>query len=295
MNKWARHPKVGKDGLSLNEMETLSAQAGLPMEAGHVAMGGEIPMPSIALMKVGHYVAIVAAKDGAYELRDPVFGLDRWVSRGLLEHESSGIYLARATNEPTVGWTPVTALEASSVRGKGSVGGPHPPPPPCQQVSSGTCSTCYPGDGGSGGGACTGMPRPGIDLVAVALTLGDSPALNEPGYGPPLDFSINYHETMPDQPTYRAWGGLGTNWSDGWDSRASAMLNVVTGQLTYYIDARGGGVEVQAIPLKDGSSISSDADVEDLTVCDQFGKNCVPVWTLVSCSEITWTQSSGWK
>src|ERR1700752_905632 len=35
INGIARHPKVGKDGLSLRELEALSVKAGLPMVAGH--------------------------------------------------------------------------------------------------------------------------------------------------------------------------------------------------------------------------------------------------------------------
>ena len=259
-NPVASHPKVGADGLNLKEMEELGKRAGVPVVAGRLSKEGSVPVPSVVLFKVGHYVAIVAEKHGSYELHDDVMRLRVTVSRSLLDSESTGIYLTPEGHEPASGWVRLLDKEKRAFAGKGFAPIPDVPYPPCLGVNSESCPFCADGGGGAGGGAC-GMPRPGIDLQAVALTLYDTPVKFDPAYGPRLDFTATYHESMPGQTTVPSEGGLGVNWSNSWDARLDSVLGAqgdvfFLGYYTIFqnfvVYGRGGGVISSADAAKFG-------------------------------------------
>ncbi|HXC65648.1 MAG TPA: hypothetical protein VNZ67_14925, partial [bacterium] len=138
-NPVARHPKVGSDGLTLKEMEALGKQAGVPVVAGRLAKEGSVPVPSVVLFKVGHYVAIVGENKGSYELHDDVLRLRISVPRSLLDSESTGIYLAPEGHEPSMGWVRLLDREKSALAGKGAAPDPDWAFPPCLGVNSESC------------------------------------------------------------------------------------------------------------------------------------------------------------
>jgi len=114
------------DGLSLAELQRIAAAAHAPVRAVHVAAGAPIPVPSVMNWKLGHYVAILAARPGGYLVSDPSLG-DKTMSRAVLEANGSGFFLIPAGGQSTdqkPGWRLASAEEGEKIRGGGYTSGP---------------------------------------------------------------------------------------------------------------------------------------------------------------------------
>ena len=64
----------------------------------------EIPIPSIAHLRPGHFAANVGEANGRYMLDDPLLGGEVWVTAAALREQSSGYFLVPEGEAPA-GWT----------------------------------------------------------------------------------------------------------------------------------------------------------------------------------------------
>jgi len=89
--------------------------------------GAPLVVPSVLLLKVDHYTALIRYEGGRYLLQDPTFGNDTWATHDALEAEASGYFLIPPGELPS-GWRAVDAQEGGRIWRKGNVNGPEPGP-----------------------------------------------------------------------------------------------------------------------------------------------------------------------
>jgi tetratricopeptide (TPR) repeat protein len=95
--------RSGVHGISLMEVGELAKQANVPYQLIKRGAEQKIPVPSVAHWKVNHYAAIIAEHKGYYQVKDPIFGDDLWVTKAAIDDESSGHYLV-PTVQLAAGW-----------------------------------------------------------------------------------------------------------------------------------------------------------------------------------------------
>jgi RHS repeat-associated protein len=164
--------------------------------------GGDIPIPSIAHIRPGHFTAIVGESDGRYILDDPILGGEVWVSKEALLEQSSGYFLVPEDEIPS-GWQATTTEAASAVRGKCAwVKGEKAPG--CPQ------SGCCPGTGGG----CGGQPMVAysFDPIRASVILDDTPLRYAPPVGPSVKFGVRYRQAGGTEPTTYTFSNMGTLW-----------------------------------------------------------------------------------
>ena len=87
----------GPKGTSLAEVAVLAQKAHAALMPVFRKPGEPVPVPSIAHWRVGHFAAIVGARNGRFEVRDPTFGHQGlWVTQAALDAEASGYFLVPA-------------------------------------------------------------------------------------------------------------------------------------------------------------------------------------------------------
>jgi hypothetical protein len=119
------------DGTSLSELKTIAQKVGLKYEMVVRPGDAEIPVPSVMHFKISHYSAIVKKDGERYLLLDPILGGEKWVSRDVINEESSGYFLAPKSAVVT-GWRGVSASEAATVIGHCQPGVPDDDDPCCE-------------------------------------------------------------------------------------------------------------------------------------------------------------------
>src|SRR5579872_17761 len=112
--------RSGPRGTTLAEVARLAGEAKLGYRLVFRDPGQAAPVPSIVHWKVGHFAAIVGETGDRLHIVDPTFGEDLWITRGALDGESTGYFLA-PVGELATGWREVGPGEAETVRGMGFV------------------------------------------------------------------------------------------------------------------------------------------------------------------------------
>ncbi len=193
-------------GMSLLQIKNLAGKLGLDYQMARRSPGATIIVPAVINWRVGHYAALVAAKDGKFVAQDPTFGDETLLGKQAIDQEQSGYYLV-PTGALPAGWRPVSEVDGKNVWGKGNAGSNSEPPPPCVAPSikcpNGDCSN-------------PGMADYNVDSARVSLTITDTPVSYTPPVGPPIKFTVSYQqrEVAPVQtPTY---SNLGNKWSFDW-------------------------------------------------------------------------------
>lgn len=82
--------------------------------------GEEIVVPSVAHLKLNHYVAIVSRMGDLYEVADPTFGQNQFFSAEAINGEASGVFLVPVAQAPS-GWQGLTAAQAATIYGRSVV------------------------------------------------------------------------------------------------------------------------------------------------------------------------------
>jgi RHS repeat-associated protein len=190
-------------GTSLAELRDLSGQAGLALRVVEPMRIGEIPMPSIVHLKVGHYATITARDGDAYRIEDRGRSVSYWIHRDTLFGESSGYFLLRAEEPLGTNWRVVDDDTAATVRGW-SVDCPPGSPPP-----SPPCDECHSDDS-------NGMPVYRLQAVTASLILEDTPVAYGTPRGPALPLTLSYHHREALQPQVFTSSNLGPKWTFGW-------------------------------------------------------------------------------
>ena len=247
-------------GMSLANVCSLANQLGMNYQMAKREPGSQIILPAVVNWKVGHYAALLKEVNGRYEVQDPTFGDEIWVTREVLDKEASGYFLVPAGVLPA-GWHSVSPEEGAGVWGKGDShngdpgatgfigpfaggttpgwGGPPPwwwladppgtppdppappPPPPPQQPP---CMAQY-----------------SMEALLVNLFIWDTPMGYTPPRGPDVHFQVEYNQREAFQPSTFTYSNLGQKWTFNWLSYITDDPNNLGGTVTCCLE--GGGTE----------------------------------------------------
>ena len=251
---WARAD--GPQGTNLVEVAALAKRVNVSLVPVFRKPGEPVPVPSIVHWKVGHFAAIVGAKGGRFEVRDPTFGRQSlWVTKAALDAEASGYFLTPAKAVPGTGWRQVAAAEAGRVWGAGYTSGDPPDnggddtnpadPPDCQE----------------------GMCVYNINEAAVGLTLTDWPVGYAPPKGPLARVMINYNQQEASQPANFNFFNVSQKWTFNWltyiqDDPTSPGTNV-----SHYLP--GGGADVYTGYDSSNRTFAPEADDASVLVLEK--------------------------
>jgi len=268
--------KVGSNGASLADLDSLATQAKFDHRLIFRAPGQAVPTEGLVHWKVGHYAVIVGKANGRYHLKDPIFpGGELWVTQAALDAEASGYFLVPADQPADAGWRTVTAAEASKVWGRGNVngtqagsGGARDPKangrardPKANGGANDPRSKPGSRDPSDNGGNCGGMCVYGLRLSTVGVTIDDTPVGYRPALGPNLTFSLTYNQREDSQPANFNFSNVSPKWGLDWltyitDDPTNPGANVsryLVGGGAYYYSGYNAGTGQFAADPDDGS------------------------------------------
>lgn len=199
---------AGPKGTSLDALDQLARQAGLPHRAAFRTSADDIPTPAVAHLKQGHYAALIAREGRRYRIQDPVFGGERWVESEVLNEETSGYFLIPEPGVRT-GWRQVGASEAGGVLGAGYTSNTDR-----NSTSPDDSKDCDPGCGG--GGSSKGMPHYSVHSLLVSLHIEDMPLGYQPPKGGAVEIQFSYNQREASQPAVFNAYNLGPKWTLNW-------------------------------------------------------------------------------
>jgi RHS repeat-associated protein len=205
--------RSAQGGLTLAALARVADAAGMPVRAIRVSADAPIPVPSVMHWRMGHYVAIIAVRNGRYLVDDPALEQEVSVSRDVLEYNASGYYLVPANVAVAAGWRVASANELASIRGGGVTVAPDP-----SRTDSDTpiCLPCLVNALFSG--ADPGMPTYAISTLLASIRISDNPVGYHPPVGPDAEFQITYNQQDDSLPATPDFGNLGPQWSDNFIS-----------------------------------------------------------------------------
>lgn len=215
-------------GMSLADLQAVALRSGQPVRVVRRSPSQEVPVPSVVHLDVGHFAAVLARDGDRFLVKDAVLGRDHWVSRSVLNTESSGYFLVPESDALMAAWQPATPAEARRVVGAGNTSQPMPPPRP----SDDSCEKNGSGDG-------VGMPVCSISNAQTSLTLIDTPLAYTPPRGPEIAFRLKYFQRNVTQPTNPPYSHVGRMWTHNW--LAYVQDNPVTAGNNVQLFSRDGG------------------------------------------------------
>ncbi len=196
------HYRSGPQGVSLEQVGTLAAQAELPHRLVFRQSGQAIPVPSIVHWKVSHFAAIIGQEGDRFHVSDPTFGRDLWISRRALESEASGYFLVPSpSQEASLVWRPVGNTEASQVRGMGFTS--------FQQFGANLLSELKKFFGTCSSGMCVADTT----MLTVGVHLEDTPVGYSPPKGPDAHIKVVYNQREDSQPATFGWFNVSPKWT----------------------------------------------------------------------------------
>ncbi len=212
--------RSGPHGVSLEEVAALATKAKLDFELVHRTADQPIPIPSVIHWKVSHFAAIIGERNGRYHIKDPTFGHDLWVTRGALDSEGSGYFLALGKPKASP-WRLVASDEASHVRGMGNVGDTDPdddtPEDPDCDCGDGSDASGISGPSEADSGeASAGMTRYTFKEMLNSLQLQDTPVGYTPPKGPAVPVTITYNQREANQPANFSFFNVSPKWTLNW-------------------------------------------------------------------------------
>lgn len=226
-------------GMSLAQVAELADQLKMGYQIARREPGAKILFPAVVHWKVDHFSAIVdRIEDGgkeSYLVENPLFEQRIWVSRAVLDEETSGYYLVPPRPLPS-GWRPVGLAEAANVWGKCYTGRGDD-----TQTMSYAKKVCEPPccpDGTAQNNSPSGMAQYNFHAMLVSLNIVDEPLGYTPPRGPSVRFIATYNQREAYQPAIFSFSNLGPKWTFDWLSYVS---NPGARIVTVYL--RGGGLE----------------------------------------------------
>jgi RHS repeat-associated protein len=224
-----------KEGMSLLTLQELGLRVGERLRMVYRPSGSSVVVtPAIVHFHVDHFATIIRAEGERYLLRDGTLG-DRWVSRQMVDEESSGYMLVREGAPLPEGWRAVEAHEGRLVMGRCL--------PPV------TLETDDPGPqlGGEDGDCAKGLAIYGYHPVTLAVKLSDTPVGYKPPRGPAINITLNYNEYDPSLAVNPWHGNFGPQWTSTWTSYVAENAYCSSfGECYPYtnkVHVRGGGIE----------------------------------------------------
>ncbi len=214
-------------GESLSQLAQLANEAALDYDLVFRKIGQPVPVPSIVHWKFGHYAAIVGEANGKFHIQDPAFGRDLWVTRGAIDAEASGYFLA-AKQVAAAQWRPVGAEEADQVHGMYRIKVNSPPTANGHDFSNGTsCNT-------------TGCVTYDIHEESVSLLLQATPVGYAPPKGPPVKVTLSYNQREVYQPANFTFFNVSPNWTLNWLTYIQDDPTTPGASVTSYVSGGGG-------------------------------------------------------
>ena len=194
--------RSGPHGVTLAEVGRLADQAKLRHTLVFRDRGEPIPVPSLVHWKVNHFAAIIGQQGDRFQVADPTFGRNLWVTREVLETDGSGYFLVPGQSH-TASWRPVSPEEAGRVYGMGTTTTSDDtkvtPASPC------ACNGQPASDGG--------MTQYDFKEMLVSLHLSDTPVGYVPPIGPPVKVQLVYNQREAHQPANPAFSNVGPLWT----------------------------------------------------------------------------------
>lgn len=193
-----------QDGATLAQIEELANGTGMKMQAAYREKDAGVIVPAVLHWKLGHFSALlkVDEQSGRYLVMDPMLGREIWLTRAVLNAETTGYYLVPQGSLP-VGWRAASAEEVRNVRGKC---GPKAPPKPNENNPNGPQS-------GGNGSNCQGMATYSFQTLIASLRFQDAPVGYTPPRGPAVQFLLTYHQREQNQPQIFYYGNFGPKWT----------------------------------------------------------------------------------
>ena len=150
-----------KEGFSMTRLVELSSQAGMNLVAARRPAGADLIVPCVVHWKQNHYAAIVASKGSLYRVTDPTFGPEKWVTREMIDEESSGNFLVPVDKLP-ITWEKLNSAETDHVYGRGAPNDVDDPDDSCPNGAGGASppGSSSGGSGGQPGGTVGGVGSP---------------------------------------------------------------------------------------------------------------------------------------
>ena len=254
---------VESNGMSLAGLAGLAAETAMPMQAAKREPGAEIAVPSVVHWTVDHYTAIVEHKiergKDYYLVVNPSFEKELWVSRAVLESETSGYDLIPA-GALRAGWRPVGRDEAATVWGR------------CFNGSLDLSATRSHDDQVGGDCSRRGLAQYRFHTLLASLNITDEPLGYAPPLGPAVRFGITYNQREANQPAVFAYSNLGPKWTFDWMSYVSVISS---GSYFASVYLRSGGLEQYV-----GSSNNSDG--RTIVYNNDYMSHAQLVWKLTT-------------
>jgi hypothetical protein len=97
----------------------MSQRAGLDLEAVQWEQPAALIVPCVVYWKDHHYAAIVAERNGLYQVVDPILKKPRWLELADVLDEASGAFLIPKQQLPT-GWKAMEPGQAEEIYGRGN-------------------------------------------------------------------------------------------------------------------------------------------------------------------------------
>jgi len=210
-------------GTSLRDLKGLAQQVGLQWQMVFRPAGAELPIPSVVHWRVDHYSAIVKKDNNRYLLLDPILGGLKWVSREMLDDETSGYFLAPAA-AIDASWRRVPDQEAANVIGHCAPGAPDDTDP-----------------GPTDDDPSCGMPVYSMQMMQASLRIRDTPVQCHAPIGPATRFQATYNQRSSGEPQTFYYGNVGPKWTFDWLSWVSDDPTALDVEADVYL--RGGGRE----------------------------------------------------
>jgi YD repeat-containing protein len=195
-------------GTSLVQVMEWAKEVGLEYQMAYREPGAKLLVPAVMHWNVGHYAAIVKESEGLYQIEDPTFGENIWVSRTTLDEEGSGYFVVRAGPLPQ-GWRALSTVEGEGIWGRGLTSGQNPQGTSPLDVHS--CPNCHPPSGG-------GMTEADVETMDVSLSLHDTPLEYAPAKGPAMRFELYYSQRDVQQGAIFTSSNFGPQWTSNWIS-----------------------------------------------------------------------------
>ena len=259
--KTANDAHSGPHGFSLPQLASLTEKAGLKFKLIRREAGEPVPVPSIVNWNTHHYAAIIGREGALYRLKDPTFGSGSGapVTAKAIDEESSGYFLVPETvAEANVesGWREVSANspEARAVYGMGTVSSSLPGA--TEHADKKICPQCAGnkdlGDDSSKTIApepqaqIKGMATASANIMAVSLSLMDTPVGYQPQKGGSALTTLSYNSREAEQPATFTFSNVGPKWTFSWCSYVQDNPSTPGSQVTR-ISSGGGGYDYSLV------------------------------------------------
>ena len=218
-----------KEGLSVSELLAHSAESGGKVLAFRKDSGSAYVTPSVVHFTFGHYSALTEVKDGMYYLDDPHLKFSGWVSKDVLDTQTSGILIVPEGINVPASYSRLSIEESEKNFGRHcthGVGDEGPPPPTCKS------DNCPP----------KGMADYDFSTLEPGLLLADIPLSHTSPFGPAVDFEVSYFQRRNgtfQAPNPSDVGGMGPMWSHGYNSFIQLDGNGSPNTLVNWVQASG--------------------------------------------------------